>query len=79
MPREESPNAQANLNCIDARIRCRQACIRNMHVAQFDADVMLRAENVHAQCRLIHEIHRIRSRRDIVTREQNATREFQVG
>ena len=73
MPKEEFPNSQPDLNCIHSWIGCRQSCIRDVHVTEFQAQVSLRAEDVHSQRRLIHEVHCIRSGWDIVTREQDST------
>src|SRR5581483_2484961 len=66
---EELSESQTHLYGIHARVRRSQSGIRNMHVAKFDADVVFGPENVHAQCGLVHEIDRIRSRRNVVVRE----------
>src|SRR5258705_7888633 len=46
-PTEELPNSQPDLHRIHPRIRPCQSGIRNVHVAQFEAHVMLRAQDVH--------------------------------
>ena len=76
---EEFANPQAHLHRVDSRIRCRQACVRDVHVAQFEADVALRAEDVHSQRGLVHEVDGVGSGGNVVVGEQRAAGEFQVG
>ena len=68
---EEFPDPQSYLHGIDSRIRRRKPCVRNVHVAEFEADIVLRSENVHAQRRLIHKVDGICSGRNVVAGQQN--------
>lgn len=49
-----------------------------MHVAQLETDVMLCAENMHSERGLVHEVHWIGSRRNVVIREQDSAGQFEV-
>ena len=78
MPGEKLANSQSHLHRVDPRVRRCEPRIRNMHVTQFKAHVSLRAQNVHTQSGLVHEIHRVRSGRNVVIREQDSASEFQI-
>ena len=69
---EELSDSQPHLHAVDSRIRRRQPCIRDVHVAQFEADIVLRAQNVHAQRRLIHKVDGICSGRNVMACQQNS-------
>jgi hypothetical protein len=75
---EELSDSQPHLHAIDTRIRRRQPCIGNVHVAQLEADIVLRAENVHAQRRLIHKVDSICSGWNVVASQQNSSGQFEV-
>lgn len=49
-----------------------------MHVAQFKAHVLARAEDVHAQRRLVGEVHGIGSGRNVVVGEQSSAAELEI-
>jgi len=76
---EEPSDAQPHLHRIDSRIRRRQPRVRDVHVAQFEAHIVLRAENMHAQRRLIHEVDRVGPGGNIVVCDQHPADEFQIG
>src|SRR5579871_1668971 len=42
------PDPQPHLNSVYAWVRCGETGVRNVHVAQFEAHVVLCAENVHS-------------------------------
>lgn len=73
---EEFPDPQPYLHGIDSRIRRSKPCIRDVHVAKFEADIVLRAENVHAQRRLIHEVDRVGPGGNVVVSQQNSPGKF---
>lgn len=76
---EKLSDAQPHLHGIDSGIRSRQSCIRDVHVSQFQADVSLRAEDVHAERRLVHEVYGVRSGGNVMVGEEHAAGEFEVG
>ncbi len=67
---EELSNAQPHLHGIDSRIRRRQSSIRDVHVAQFETYIVLRAENMHAERGLGGEIYGVGSSGDVVVGEK---------
>jgi hypothetical protein len=76
---EKSSNAQPHLYRVDPRIRRGQACIGDVQIAQFQAPVVLRAEDVRAQGSGGSEVHGVGAERDVVVGEQRAAAEFEVG
>jgi hypothetical protein len=74
---KEVSDPDSDLNRVHPRVRRRQTSIRDMHVAQFQADVIARSQHMHSQCGLVHEVHRVRSRWNIVVGENHTAREFQ--
>ena len=79
MRAEELSDAQPDLHRIHSRIQVRQACVRDVHVADFDAPVIFLAEDVGAQRGLVHEVHGIGVGRDVLVSEKHAAGEFEVG
>jgi len=76
---EEPSDAQPHLDSINSRIRGCQPGVRDVQVAQFEADIVLRAENVHAQRRLIHEVDRVSPGGNVMVRKQRSAGKFQIG
>src|SRR5690348_2226735 len=68
---EELAYAQAYLDCIEARIGRGQSCVRDVHVAEFHAQVVSLAENMRAQRGLVHKVHRIGSGGHVVIGEDH--------
>ena len=79
MTAEELSYSQPHLHAVDPWIRRRQARIRNVQVAQFQAQVVFRAEEVRAEGGLRGEVHRVGAGGDIVVREERAAAEFEIG
>src|ERR1035438_9813754 len=75
----ESAYSKPHLHGVDPRIRRRQSGVRDVHVAEFETYIVLRAEDVQAQRGLIHEIHSVRSCRNVMVGENRAPSEFEVG
>lgn len=75
----EPAEAQAELNRIDARIQGRKPRVRNVHEADFRADVVLAAQKVQAQSTAGREIDAGRSFRDSCVGEERAAANFEIG
>ncbi len=71
-------DSQPHLHRVDPGIRRGQSGVRDVHVAQLEADVMPGAKDVHAERGLVHEIHRVRSGGNAVVGEDRATGEFKI-
>ena len=56
---EQFPDSQPHLHRIDSGIGRGQTGIRNLHIAQFKGEIVLRAKNASSQRRLIHEVDSI--------------------
>ena len=69
--REEFPYAKAHLDGVEAGIGRGQTCVRDVHVAEFQAHVVSLAENMRAQRGLVHKVHRIGSCRHVVIRKDH--------
>jgi hypothetical protein len=76
---EKRPDAQPYLHRIDPGIWRSQTCVRDVHIAQFQTDVVSRAENVHAERGLVGEVNGIGAGGDAVIGEERTTAEFEVG
>src|SRR3974377_851134 len=70
---EESSDTNSDLHCIDPWVRCRQPCVRDVHITQFDAYVVSLPKNVHAECGLVHEVNRICAGWDVMVGEKHTT------
>jgi hypothetical protein len=75
---EEFPDPEPYLHGVDSRIRRRKPCVREVHVAQFEADIVLRAENVHTQRRLVHEVDCICPDGNVVACQQKSPSQFEI-
>src|SRR4029077_10773425 len=51
---------------------------RDVHVAQFEADIVFRAKDVYPECCVVHEVYGVCSGGDVVVREQHSAGEFQI-
>lgn len=71
-------NPQTDLHGVDAGIQIGQSSIGNVHVTQFEAEVVCGTEHVHAECGLIGEVHGVGIGGNIVIGENSSTAEFEV-
>src|SRR5579864_4648459 len=75
---EESSDPQTHLHAVDPWIRHGQACVRDVQVAQFQAYVIFRAQNVYTEGGLRSEVHGVGSHRDVVVGEERAAAQFEI-
>jgi hypothetical protein len=78
MRTEKSSNAKPHLHCINPRIRHGQSRVGDVQIAQFQAPVVLRAEDVRAQGGGRSEIHGVGPEGDVVVGEECASAEFEI-
>src|ERR1041385_4548018 len=76
---EEFSYPQPYLYRVHPWIRGRQACIGDVHVTQFQTDIVICPKDVHAKGGLVHEVHGVSSWRNIVIGEDSASGELEVG
>ena len=79
MSAEESSDSQPRLHAVDPRIWSGQACVRDVQVAEFQTDVVFRAEDVYTEGGLGGEVHGVCAGGDIVVGEERAAAEFEIG
>ena len=79
IPAEKLSDPQPYLHGVYSRIQVCQPCVRDVHVAQFEAHVVARAKDVYPEGGLIGEVHRVGAGGDVVIGEEGATAQFQVG
>lgn len=77
--REKPSDSQPYLHRVNPRIRSCQSCVRDVHVTQFQTYVVFRAEDVHAERGLIHEVHGVGAGGNVVIGKKHSACEFQVG
>lgn len=75
---KEAAEPEPYLHGIDSRIRGGQSCIRDVHITEFETQVVLRPEDVRPERRLVHEVHRVRSCRYTVIGEDDPAGEFKI-
>src|SRR5579871_1568840 len=75
---QEFTDSQPDLHGVDAGIQISQACVRDVHVTHFKAHVVSRAQQMHAQRSLIHEVDAICVGGNVVVGKQHSAGEFQV-
>src|SRR5579864_7265352 len=78
MSAEEPAHPESHLHAVDPGIRRGQACVRNVQVAELQADVIFRAQNVYTEGGLRSEVHGVGAHRDVVVGEERATAEFEI-
>ena len=74
----EQTKAQAKLNGIDAGIRCCKPRVRNVHVADFRADVVLTAQEVESHGAAAREIDMGSSFGHLVIAKESAAAKFEI-
>jgi hypothetical protein len=74
---EKPSDSQPDLHCIYSWIQVRQARVGDVHISQFQAPVVLLAEDVRAKSCLIHEVNRVGIRGHCVIGQNDAARELE--
>src|SRR5579872_2186419 len=72
-------NSQPHLHGVYSRIRRGQTRVRNVHVPKFEADIFSFAEDVHAQCSLIHEVDGVCSGGYVMAGEKSPSGQLKIG
>src|ERR1700687_4835744 len=75
----EAPESKAELDSVDAGIRCCEAGIGNMHEPHFRAPVVLAAEKMQAQRARSRKVHPRRSRWHLRIAEKRPASDFCIG
>lgn len=70
--REELAEAEADLHGIRPGIEIAESGVGDVHVAEFEAHVVLRAEDVGAECGLVHKVYGVRSSGNVVVGADDA-------
>src|SRR5580700_9753693 len=75
---EELAYSKPDLHRVDSGIQICEACVRNVHIAEFHAYVVFHAEDVHAQRSLVHEVYSVGVGGDALICEERTAGEFDV-
>ena len=79
MSAEEFADAQAELHCVEAWIYTAEACVGNVQIAEFEAPIIFRAQDVCAEGGRGREVYFAGEGGNVVVGEQHATSQFEIG